>query len=125
MKGLCFLVVSHMWVDQKQNGGCFFYKDGYFMILLSAARIHEWTVHHELWHAMENVIRLNTPDAFSNWDSLNPEGFRYSEDYDEFTQLDEDDQYADVRDYFVRVYSITKFTVFTERCTPAKLRICS
>ena len=56
---------------------------------------------------MEDVILLNNPEVFSGWDSLNPEGFRYSEDYDENTQLDEDDQYADVRDYFVRVYSMT------------------
>ncbi len=52
---------------------------------------------------MEYRITWDTPDAFINWSSLNPEDFTYDEEYfqeDLWTYAEPKD------DYFVRGYSV-------------------
>lgn len=72
-------------------------EDSYYNIVLAYMLFDQATVHHEIWHAMEMFITAEHPDAFLNWDALNPEGFQYSYDY----TSDAEDFNAD---YFVRGY---------------------
>lgn len=54
---------------------------GYYNIVLAYMLFTESSVHHEIWHAMELFITTKYPGAFLIWDSLNPPGFRYSNDF--------------------------------------------
>ncbi len=67
------------------------------------------TVHHELWHAVQDRITSENYFAFSSedWDPLNPPGFEYGYDFDHYQDRDDLSKYLlwmedDV--YFVRIY---------------------
>lgn len=70
---------------------------GFYNIVLGYRFFETGTVHHEIWHAMERFITARYPGAFLIWDSLNPPGFQYCND---FTRTD----YEYDPDYFVRDY---------------------
>lgn len=74
----------------------------------------EDTIHHEIWHTIENIITLKDPNAFSDeaWNVFNPEGFEYYNDYSaHYTQMDSGKYtyFGDREDgvYFVEAYGRT------------------
>ena len=56
-------------------------ENDWFNVYLVHGLFIETSVHHELWHVIEDVIREKSPGAFLIWDVLNPAGFQYSSDY--------------------------------------------
>ncbi len=66
----------------------------------------ESTIYHEIFHMMDTYILTRT-QAFDHWDSLNPEGFWYDNDY--LANLDRvDDQYLQDADRsFIDTYSMS------------------
>ena len=42
------------------------------------------TVHHELWHTVEEKILRADPYAFDGWEELDPDGFSYGSDFDSY-----------------------------------------
>ena len=65
-------------------------------IYLDAEDLTAQYVYHELWHAAEHAAGA----SFDDWESLNPNGFRYTEDYVN------DDAFRP--EWFYREYSVTE-----------------
>ena len=68
------------------------------------------SLHHELWHAVEQLIYDKDYSAFSEWDwsFLNPTDFEYQNDLDNYYRTSKYDKYLldnDQDAYFVKIYS--------------------
>ena len=46
------------------------------------------TVHHELWHTVEEKLLREDPYAFDDWNDLNPAGFTFESDFDSYWTSD-------------------------------------
>ena len=102
-KGLRILLPNSILVDDYTMAGVTTLQDGYYNVFLGVGAYNSLNVHHEIWHAMEYRITADTPNAFDSWNTLNPDGFQYNEDYfldDIWTQAEAKD------DWFVRGYSV-------------------
>ena len=51
-----------------------------YRIYVSNTEKLERAFHHEMYHVIEYYMRKNETTIYENWDSLNPKGFKYSED---------------------------------------------
>lgn len=102
-RGLRILLVNQIETAWNQHlAGVTTVEDRYCNIFLGVGAFNESNIHHELWHAMEEKILAEQPDAFDSWHQLNPEGFAYGEEYAE-QDLWEDAAPKD--DWFARGYS--------------------
>ena len=111
--GLRSLLVDRLFYGGNPASGMFYHAGGGWMdIWLSASGAGERTIHHEIGHALEYLIRLEDPEAFSDWDSLNPEGFEYGEDA---AVEDSAERNREPEDWLVREYS--KHDVWEDRAT--------
>ena len=90
-------------------------KGSHNLIICDVNTICNSTVHHELWHATENIIMIRDPNAFPDdeWNALNPEGFKYPENLEKYTSSGYDDYCNDSymntdknNIYFARIYSV-------------------
>ena len=68
------------------------------------------TIHHEIWHAVEELITAKDYSLFTDWDwsKLNPGGFEYQNDLDNYYQTNKLDDFLieNKKDaYFARIYS--------------------
>ncbi|MBP5230245.1 MAG: hypothetical protein ILO68_00800 [Clostridia bacterium] len=90
------------------------YTDGWYCIALDVNVISKRTVHHEIWHAVEDRISTVSRNAISEeeWSELNPPGFEYRGDYE--TYLDQKGvkkfilPAAGKDAYFVEIYSTVR-----------------
>lgn len=113
--GVCIALVDELINDNGNfvaNGENIF-RGSTSYIVLSANTIELTTAHHELWHATENIINIVDPELFDleNWNKLNPEGFKYTEDFETYDNSDyynmcKNESFDPVVDdiYFARVY---------------------
>ena len=48
-------------------------------VTISVSGLEKNTIHHEIWHSVEDQIEFRDPDAFKSdvWNALNPKGFEY------------------------------------------------
>lgn len=72
---------------------------GFYNVFLAHTFAGKLTVHHELWHIMEEMILIRDPDAFADWNDLNPPGFQYSEDYGSYQEESQ-------KEYFARTFGM-------------------
>lgn len=85
-------------------------KDGWYNIYVGLAGFDIITVQHELWHAFEYRIKDEFPDAFTLWETLNPEGFQYlNQDYDNDNkpEINPSLLLPETTAWFARNYSVT------------------
>ncbi|MBR3431357.1 MAG: hypothetical protein IKG87_14790 [Clostridia bacterium] len=101
--GISFMLVNHLMFKEHNVAGMFAPDGNWLRIWLSANSYGNWTVHHEMWHAIETKICREDPDAFSDWSKLNPEGFVYSRDV---SLMDGVNAQRDVTDWFGREYGM-------------------
>lgn len=126
----------------KPAAGIQYYLEGDAYIALSLGDGLEQNFYHEMGHAIDARI-LSSCNAYSEWSTLNPKGFRYDNDYIK-NQDRTDTQYLEGNNrYFIDMYSMS-FAVedrarileyacmtgngeyFTSKAMQAKLRcICS
>jgi hypothetical protein len=99
---LRFWLADKVLVDGNRVAGFFSYADGHYEIALSRLDSDEGSPHHEIWHAMEHLILEQEPDAFGQWDLLNPEDFAYTGDY---TGMQADQSHPEPEDCFVSEYA--------------------
>ena len=89
-----------------QADGVQFWSDGNAYLTLVMNDLVVGTLYHELYHIIDTYILTET-QAFDFWDGLNPEGFRYDNDYLE-NQYREDGTYLeDENRYFIDTYSMS------------------
>ena len=100
--GLRILIPDQILYGEKPMAGVSTVQDGYYNIFLAVGMFNHLNIHHEIWHALEFRITSENPHAFDHWAELNPEGFRYSEEY---FDLDIWEQAEPQEDWFVRGYS--------------------
>ena len=100
--GIRFLLPNRIIEENRTLAGLTDIQDGYYNVFLGIGAFNSINIHHEIWHAMELKITAEYPDAFADWNTLNPEGFQYSGDY--FLE-DYLEQAAPAGDWFVRGYS--------------------
>ena len=103
-EGLQFLLVDGISARGVPYGGVQTVGDGALDIMLSRTGVAESSIHHELWHAMELRILEADKHAFDKWRTLNPKGFRYSQ---QDSVLAAGGQYDEPEDWFAREYSKT------------------
>lgn len=60
--------------------GVFFIENGNSYLLLTLNEVIESTYYHELFHAMDSYIIMET-NIYDEWGTLNPEGFAYDNSY--------------------------------------------
>lgn len=98
--GIRILIVDELKAvnSERSVDGFYMCKDGYDNIILERSGLRDLCVHHELWHNMENFIKARKPDAFMIWDALNPPGFKYCDDFENYSGKVYDAEYF-VRDY--------------------------
>ena len=86
--GICIALV-----DELRNEHGNFIANGEFVprgitsyIVIDVNCLESITLHHELWHAVENIIVLQDPDAFDleKWNELNPPKFKYADDFENY-----------------------------------------
>lgn len=99
---LRFWLADRVLVDGNRVAGFFSYADGHYEIALSRLDSDEGSPHHEIWHAMEHLILEQEPNAFGQWDLLNPEDFAYTGDY---TGMLADQSHPEPEDWFVSEYA--------------------
>lgn len=58
---------------------------GEFKIYMSNTINVERATHHEYYHILDYYIKLETKEKYSNWNSLNPKGFKYPNDVNYIT----------------------------------------
>lgn len=103
-EGLQFLLVDGISARGVPYGGVQTVGDGALDIMLSRTGVAESSIHHEIWHAMELRILEADKHAFDKWRTLNPKGFRYSQ---QDSVLAAGGQYDEPEDWFAREYSKT------------------
>lgn len=99
-------------------GGVFYRHGAWFNVVICIAQMESVTdtIHHETWHAVEQRILDEKTDAFNYdglWDELNPDGFEYQYNFDNYYENDDYfkytipwDEYSDPDDvYFMQIYS--------------------
>ncbi len=69
-------------------------EDSRVLVYLDVYSLQEEYIHHEIWH----VIELFSGETFDDWSDLNPEGFRYTCQYDDYSGFDSD--------WFYRSYGV-------------------
>lgn len=80
--------------------------DGNFYLALVMNDFMETTAYHEIYHAIDIYV-LGQVSTFDFWDTLNPDGFRYDNDYltnqnrDDYQYLEDDER------YFIDMYSMS------------------
>ena len=99
---LRFWLADEVFVDGFRTAGCFAGEDGNYEIALSRKDSDAGSPHHEIWHAMENVILEDDPEAFDHWGLLNPDGFVYTND---FSIMETDEALREPEDWFVIEYA--------------------
>ena len=79
----------------------------WFNIFLDISLLSGETIHHELWHAVENRIIMTDRDAFDGWDELLPDDFIYQNDKDSFGDTEYRKYVIPEADdpYFIMTYS--------------------
>ncbi|MBP5655439.1 MAG: hypothetical protein J6X33_07980 [Clostridiales bacterium] len=86
--GICIVLVDEL---RNENGN--FVANGEFIprgitsyIVIDINCMESITLHHELWHAVENNILIQDPDAFDQkkWDELNPPKFKYANNFEDY-----------------------------------------
>ena len=90
--GVCFAMVDRL-VNENGNffaSGEFVFKGSTSYIVLDSNWLDHTTTHHELWHAVENIISIVDPDSFSpeEWDKYNPKDFKYTENFETYDSID-------------------------------------
>lgn len=90
--GVCFALVDRL-VNEHGDflaSGEFVFRGSTSYIVLDSNMINPSTVHHELWHAAENIISITDPEAFNDeeWNKLNPGDFKYTEDFEKYDKID-------------------------------------
>ncbi len=94
--GLRISVVSNLESKNYSSflaGGIAYTTGGWYDIALKTYEINfSPTIHHEIWHSVENLIK-NKYDNLDEkeWAKLNPEGFVYTEDLDAYAEKGETD----------------------------------
>lgn len=109
-------------------GGLFYDSGAWYNLMIDVDMLSDGdVVHHEMWHAVEQRVSDENYQAFDQeeWNQLNPPGFHYSEDFDNYFYEDENFDYLipwygedeDNPDsvYFVEIYSTT--TGYEDRAT--------
>ena len=89
-----------------QADGVQFWSDGNAYLTLVMNDQFVGTLYHELYHIIDTYILTET-QAFDFWDGLNPEGFRYDNDYLENQYRDEGEYLEDENRYFIDTYSMS------------------
>ena len=86
-KGIRFLIADQIIErrPERLSVGFSACEDAYYNIILAHTLFDQYTVHHEIWHVMEWYIKKKYPGIFLSWGSLNPPGFKYSNDYKAIT----------------------------------------
>lgn len=89
-----------------QADGVQYILDGNFYIALVMNEAFEGSFYHEVYHAIDIYI-LGQISNFDFWDTLNPEGFRYDNDY--LANMNRDDyRYLEGENrYFIDMYSMS------------------
>ena len=100
--GLRILLVLQFLVEGTPMPSATNVQDGYYNVYLAVNIFNRLNFHHEIWHAMDYRITSEDPDAFADWNGLNPVGFQY--DYDYFMK-DIWEHAEPMDDWFVRQYS--------------------
>ena len=85
--------------------GVHFYNDGSVYIALAMGDRFAPTLYHELFHSIDTYV-LNNSIAYDDWETLNPDGFRYDNDYVS-NQFREDYQYLEEDRWFIDMYSMS------------------
>ena len=110
--GLRFLIVKDLVNNEGvfEAAGLHYLSNAWYNIILDFDGMNEASIHHEIWHAVEERIYKDEYNAFisDEWNKLNPKGFEYQEDFDHYTETADYDKYIlyfgdDV--YFARNYS--------------------
>ena len=101
--GIRFLLADQIVFEGSSMAGVTTIQDGYYNVFLGVGAFNSLNIHHEIWHAMEYRITSEEPDAFQDWNNLNPEGFQYDTDYLEQNIWE---QAAPKDEWFVRGYSV-------------------
>jgi len=112
--GLLFMIVDDILMGEEPIGGlqAGADSDGRIVIYLSRISVKERAIHHEIGHAVDYRIRWKFPDAYTDWNKLNPEGLIYTND---FSVIMKDSENLEPDDWFVREYS--KIDEFEDRAT--------
>ena len=75
-------------------------------IVLSAGHDTEYALYHELSHLMETVV-LTESTAYDRWNNLNPEGFRYDNDYAANRNREDNQWLQPGTAYFIDTYAMS------------------
>jgi hypothetical protein len=78
-----------------------------FRIYISNAQKFERAFHHEMYHILEYYMKDNTKNIYTNWNELNPNGFKYENDTNKLTKdyVYDSNSYVEDNTYFVTKYS--------------------
>lgn len=85
--------------------GVHFFNDGSEYIGLVMGGVFESTLYHELFHSIDTYV-MSRSNLYDFWNDLNPEGFRYDNDY-VANQFREDFQYLNGDRWFIDMYSMS------------------
>lgn len=127
--GLRFLLVKDLInLDGSfEAAGLFYDTNAWYNIVLDVDDLYDTdTVHHEMWHAIEQLITDMDYMAFdpADWNPMNPSGFYYEEDFDNYYNSEGLEQYIipwdyeqeNVNDvYFASIYGTV--TAYEDRAT--------
>ena len=75
-------------------------------IVLSTNHDTEYALYHELSHLMETVV-LTESTAYDRWNHLNPENFRYDNDYAANRNREDDQWLQPGTGYFIDTYAMS------------------
>ena len=78
--GVRIYLVKEIKSDFSMGGEAFRYYDKYAIIALTDD--FRRTLCHELMHSLEDAVGAKNKKIFTKWDSYNPKGFKYSDEYD-------------------------------------------
>ena len=109
--GARFLFIRELESDDYENfsaAAIEYEKGNWYNVAFDIDELSDTTVHHELWHAVEDRIIKKDYDAFSDWSDLNPDGFDYLQDFDTYDEEDVEEYllWGGSDPYFARQYSI-------------------
>lgn len=90
----------------EEVGSTRFFQDFNAHIVLSTRHDTEYALYHELSHLMETVV-LTESTAYDRWENLNPDTFRYDNDYTANRSRDGSPWLKPGNEYFVDVYSMS------------------
>ena len=102
--------------------GVSFQSGGWYDIAMISSNVGSWcnTLHHEMWHAVEELIEKNHAIDENEWEKMNPKNFNYTSNFNSYALNGTSDTYTmpsfwETKKNYDKVYFVEQYSKVTPK----------